>query len=280
MAEKIRVLLVDDEERFVRNMERILRNRGLEVGIAFDGLSAVETVRSGPAFDVVVLDIRMPGMDGIAALERIKHLAPATEVIMLTGHASISSGIEAMRLGAFDYLVKPCDPEDLLEKVREAFESECVKRHPVLWPRKHVSEIPLHPPVRLGPQEPLRSAFELLSRETGEAAVDEAYVIDAEDRLRGVVARRDLIREVEQAHPSLAITWPTLEEKASLIPDIPISAVMRPAPAEIAPEASLTEAGNRMILHNLRCLPVVRSGRTLGLIKLQDVFRYVEQESE
>ena len=124
MGEKIRVLLVDDEQRFVKNLTRILKGRGFDASQALNGREALDMVKKGASFDVVVLDVKMPGMDGIVTLEEIKKWAPDTEVIMLTGHATLSSGTEAMKKGAFDYIMKPCDIEELCEKIREAQEAE------------------------------------------------------------------------------------------------------------------------------------------------------------
>jgi two-component system, OmpR family, response regulator len=119
--EDIRVLLVDDEEDFRTTLAKRLLKRKLEVTEAESGRSAINLLKQGP-FDVVVLDVRMPGMDGIETLKQIKVINPQVEVIMLTGHASVESGIEGMRLGAFDYLMKPCDINDLINKIRDAYQ--------------------------------------------------------------------------------------------------------------------------------------------------------------
>ncbi len=119
--EDIRVLLVDDEDDFRTTLAKRLRKRQLEVAEADSGRSAVNLLRQG-TFDVVVLDVRMPGMDGIETLQHLKTINPLVEVIMLTGHASVESGIEGMRLGAFDYLMKPCDINDLINKIRDAYQ--------------------------------------------------------------------------------------------------------------------------------------------------------------
>ena len=120
MNEKIRLLIVDDEEQFTLNLASLLTFRGFQVSTALDGFEALKAVEAGKPFDVVVLDVKMPRMDGVTTLTRIKKLDPEIEVIMLTGHATVESAIDGMKLGAFDYLMKPCDMERLMEKVKEA----------------------------------------------------------------------------------------------------------------------------------------------------------------
>lgn len=117
------VLLVDDEERFRMTLAKMLRFQGLTVSEAATGEAALAELRSRP-FDVVVLDIRMPGMSGMEALKEIKRLAPLTEVIMLTGHASMDAALDIMRLGGFDYVLKPCPVEELQAKIESAFEKK------------------------------------------------------------------------------------------------------------------------------------------------------------
>ena len=114
------ILLVDDEVPFVEAMTRRLTRRELEVQTAFSGDEALEKLSAGGQTEVVILDVKMPGMDGIETLKRIKQTVPLVEVIMLTGHATVESAIEGMKLGAFDYLMKPCDMDTLIEKVSQA----------------------------------------------------------------------------------------------------------------------------------------------------------------
>ncbi len=118
---KIRVLIVDDEEKFVDYLSKRLLNRDYLVGTALSGEEAVEILKE-ERYDVVILDVLMPGMDGIEALRTIKRIAPLTEVIMLTGHASVESGVEGMKLGAFDYLMKPCETDELVAKINKAYQ--------------------------------------------------------------------------------------------------------------------------------------------------------------
>jgi DNA-binding NtrC family response regulator len=114
------VLLVDDEVPFVETMTKRLAKRDLTVVSAHSGPEALTKIDQEDHVDVVILDVKMPGMDGLETLKEIKKGHPLIEVIMLTGHATIETGIEGMKLGAFDYLMKPCDIDMLLQKVQEA----------------------------------------------------------------------------------------------------------------------------------------------------------------
>jgi DNA-binding response OmpR family regulator len=113
---KVRVLLVDDEKEFVEALSERLTVRGYDVTTSLSGEDAVESVTHFN-FDAVILDVSMPGMSGVEALRQIKRIKPLTEVIMLTGHATVDTAIEGMKLGALDYLIKPCETEDLLAKI-------------------------------------------------------------------------------------------------------------------------------------------------------------------
>jgi len=115
-----KVMLVDDEVPFVETMTKRLKKRDVEVYSAFSGMEALDALADNPGVEVVILDVKMPGMDGIDTLKEIKRLYPLAEVVMLTGHATVESAIEGMKLGAFDYLMKPCDMDVLLAKVQEA----------------------------------------------------------------------------------------------------------------------------------------------------------------
>ncbi len=114
------VMVVDDEVPFVETITKRLEKRGLKVISAYGGQEALETLDTNRNVDVVILDVKMPGMDGIETLREIKQQHPLVEVVMLTGHATVETAIMGMRLGAFDYLMKPCEMEQLLVKVQEA----------------------------------------------------------------------------------------------------------------------------------------------------------------
>ena len=118
-----RILLVDDERVFVDNMTRLLNNRGYRVTGVNSGGDAIESLQN-ERFDVVVLDLKMPGMDGITTLKEIKKLGLFTETLILTGHGSIDTAMEAIKLGAYDYLTKPCEIEELVIKIEGAWEKK------------------------------------------------------------------------------------------------------------------------------------------------------------
>lgn len=120
------ILLVDDEVAFANNLLKLLSKRGYDVVVEYNGADAVKRVGE-KEFDVIILDMKMPGMDGNATLKEIKKKAPLVEVVILTGHGSIESGIEGMQLGAFDFLMKPVRIDDLQEKVSEAYRRKLVQ---------------------------------------------------------------------------------------------------------------------------------------------------------
>jgi DNA-binding NtrC family response regulator len=126
MPETPIVLFVDDEEDYLNTLLKRMRKRHVDAAGAGSGEEALAHLASRPA-DVVVLDVRMPGMDGIETLRQIKELAPLTEVIMLTGHASLEVAREGMEIGAFDYLMKPVDIDELLYKLEDAYKKKTIQ---------------------------------------------------------------------------------------------------------------------------------------------------------
>jgi len=118
---KKRILLVDDERDFVEALAERLRNRDFDVTTAFTGEEALERLKEYN-FDVAIVDVKMPGLDGIETLKGIKKLKPLTEVLMLTGHGTVETAIEGMKHGAYDFLMKPCEMDTLLEKIGDAYE--------------------------------------------------------------------------------------------------------------------------------------------------------------
>ena len=119
--EDFRVLIVDDEPDFLETVLKRLKRRKIDAAGVSSGKEALDLLERQP-FDVVILDVRMPGMDGIETLKEMKKRRPLMEVIMLTGHASVEAGMQGMQLGAFDFVMKPADIDELLEKIRQAHE--------------------------------------------------------------------------------------------------------------------------------------------------------------
>jgi DNA-binding NtrC family response regulator len=117
---EMKIMLVDDEERFLSTTKKLLERKGLQVSTAASGSEALEKLTT-ENIHVVILDVKMPGMDGIATLKAVKARHPLVEVIMLTGHATVESAVDGLKSGATDYLMKPTDIDELVKKAEEAF---------------------------------------------------------------------------------------------------------------------------------------------------------------
>jgi DNA-binding NtrC family response regulator len=129
-VEKCRVLLVDDEKEFLEVLIRRLSKRQVKVDGVYSGEEALQYLQVRP-IDVAVLDVKMPGMDGITLLREIKKFNPLIEVIMLTGHASLEVALEGMRFGAFDYLMKPAEIDELLYKIEDAHRAKTIQEEKI-----------------------------------------------------------------------------------------------------------------------------------------------------
>jgi two-component system, OmpR family, response regulator len=121
-----RVLVVDDEEEFVETIVKRLKDRGLTAAGVTSGTQALDLMQAQD-FDVVILDVKMPGMDGIETLREMKKRKPLTEVIMLTGHGSVESGIQGLQLGAYNYVMKPVPLDELLAQMTQAYERKLIE---------------------------------------------------------------------------------------------------------------------------------------------------------
>ena len=128
-VEPVHILMVDDEEDFLRIMQKRLSIRSFQVSTAADGHSALATVRrcvtgsDNERIDAIILDVLMPGMDGLETLQQIKTIAPKIPVIMLSGHVAMDVALEGLNLGAYDYVLKPVDIDKLTAKVNAAIRS-------------------------------------------------------------------------------------------------------------------------------------------------------------
>ena len=118
-----RILIVDDEEDFVNALAERLTIREYNVATSYSGQDALDKIKEHN-YDIVILDVKMPGTNGIDVLKEIKTIKPLTEVIMLTGNATVETAIEGMKLGAYDYLMKPCEADDLTQKLNNAYKKK------------------------------------------------------------------------------------------------------------------------------------------------------------
>ena len=137
----IQLLLVDDEKAFLDTLTKRLKKRELNVCSVNSGKDALVELKDNTAIEVVVLDVKMPGLDGIQTLIEIKKEFPLVEVIMLTGHATVETAIDGMKLGAFDYMMKPCDIEVLVTKVNDAAVKKRIHEEKIMEARiKEITE--------------------------------------------------------------------------------------------------------------------------------------------
>lgn len=280
MSVKIRVLLVDDEERFVTNLARIMTSRGFEVTTAGDGLEAVEKYGREGGMDVVVMDVNMPLLDGFEALKRIKCLDPEAEVIMLTGNASREDGTRAILLGAFDYLAKPCPVEELIEKIAQAREVERIREEPVLWPGNRVRAVLDTEFLELPPDAATAKGLSLLACATGRDDAPTLFITDGRNVLLGCLTRRDLVREAWKGHPGKEVTWEELLRSPDRLPDTSLKRIMRTDIMTADPEEGLPEVAHAMMAHNLMTMPVIEEGRMIGQVHLKDILTYIERRTE
>lgn len=296
MSKKIRVLMVDDEKQFRATTEKILNRKGFDTVLAASGEEAIDKLAAKP--DVVILDIKMPGMDGHEALREIKKRAPDLPVIMLTGHGARPSAEESLKTGAFDYLVKPCDVDLLVAKIKDA----C---HPAIEVNR-VRErtvadvmIPISEYTTLGYDHTVREAVVELQRsfhskvstsrlmETGHRSV---LVLGGTGEVVGILAISDLLEAVMPGYlsapkPSTAdsmqyspMFWSGLFTKSVLeVGGKQVRDIMSGAPPAIDAGANLMEAAFMMIENEARRLTVVEKAKVVGVIREQDLFFEIDR---
>lgn len=128
--EQLKILLVDDEERLLSTTKKLFEKIGIQALTAASGKEALEVLTNNEVH-VIFLDLKMPGMDGMETLQRIKKDYPLSEVIILTGHATMETAVEGLKLGALDYLIKPVSMKDFLGKAEEAFEKVTLQKQKI-----------------------------------------------------------------------------------------------------------------------------------------------------
>jgi DNA-binding response OmpR family regulator len=296
MSKLIKVLMVDDEEQFRETTRKILNRRGFETIMAASGEEALEKLDDKP--DVVVLDVKMPGMDGHQVLKEIKKRMPLVPVIMLTGHGALPSAREALVQGAYDYLAKPCDIDLLASKIVDASHGGAAGDTAV---EKSVAAvmIPIEDYTTVRESDTVRSAVEALKAsfaskistsrlmETGHRSV---LVFNAAGELTGVLSIVDLLNGCMPAYlsaplPSMAdairyspMFWSGMFTRAvQELADKRVEALMQPAPDTVEADANLMEAAYVMLTNNARRLIVRRKGKVVGVIREQELFFEMER---
>ena len=296
MSDKIKVLMVDDEEQFRATTKKLLNRRGFETILAGSGEEAIDRLDENP--DIVILDIKMPGMDGHQALKEIKSRFPDLPVIMLTGHGTMPSAREALIEGAFDYLAKPCDIDVLSAKITDACQQ--MKAEGVDEEKRVMDVmIPIDDYTTMKGNQTIEAAILKLKEsfaskistsrimETGHRSI---LILDDKKNVQGILSIRDLLKGIMPAYlgaskPSMAdsiqyspMFWSgmfTSEVKALAKKEV--RDLMSPAPLTIDGESNLMEASYIMVKNRLRRLVVLQSGRVAGVIREQDLFFEIER---
>ncbi len=293
MAEKISVLMVDDEAKFRETTSKILRKRGFDAAMAGSGEEAVEMLKE-KARDVVVLDIRMPGMDGHEALAKMKEIRPDTQVIMLTGHGDVDSARGSLEKGAYDYLNKPCDIDLLTSKINQAYRAICFEEDKAQ--EKNAGDIMIHvedyttitgdKTIREAIQQLLNSFEGLIASgsimETGHRSI---LVFDSKGDLAGILSIQDLIEAVRPAYlrtsfPSTAgtirysnIFWSGLfTTQTKVMGDKRVEEVMSESPPSVDISTNLMELTDLMHQEQIRRVVVTRKGKVVGVVREQELF--------
>lgn len=296
MDHNIKVLMVDDEPQFRKTTEKLLKKRGFETVMAQDGNEAIEKVKENP--DVVVLDIKMPGMDGHLVLKEIKKLSPDLPVIMLTGHGDLESAKESLDEGAFDYLNKPCDINILANKI---YEADQYARRAAPPEEKTVKEvmIPIEEYTTIHGTQTVKEAIVKLKMsfilkvatnrimETGHRSI---LVLDKNDEVQGILSIIDLLNAMMPAY--LNSPKPTMADSIQFSPMfwkgmftksvkelvyVKVKDIMSMAPLKIEAESNLMEAAYLMVMNRVRRLVVMKSGKVVGVLREQDLFFEIER---
>ncbi len=308
------IMLVDDEVPFVETMTKRLATRNIQILKAFSAEEALETLKANQNLDVIVLDIKMPGMDGIEALRLIKSEYPLIEVIMLTGNATIQSAIDGMKLGAYDFLKKPCDIDELVSKVKEATEKKQLHEKKISDWRffKKVATlkelmIPLEEYATVSEDANILEAINAL--EDAQMAFDPkryrhraVIVLDKENRVVGRLSQHDIIQTLEP-------NYKKIKERKNGAPgqfgfsrkfiesvslqydkwDRPLQSLYKkaleqkvesfmhkPTKGEYIQESeSINETIHRLIIGKHHSLLVMNGPDIVGIVRLADVFELI-----
>jgi DNA-binding response OmpR family regulator len=292
MTKKTKVLMVDDEAQFRETTRKILEKKGFETLMAANGREALAQLDKHP--DVVVLDIRMPDMDGNETLEAIQKRSPGLPVIMLTGHGADKSAKRALVQGAFDYLSKPCDIDLLASRIMDASAHRDTtidrdgekKVEDVMIPLAEYTQLNENRTVAEGVAE-LKKSFtpQMHTSRIMETGHRSLLVFDASGNLKGILSIMDLLEGImpgylSAAKPSTAdslqyspMFWTGMfTREVRQLASTPVGDLMSPAPPSIDAQANLMEAAYAMVVNRCRRMVVLRDGQVAGVIREQDLF--------
>jgi len=308
-SQDIHILLVDDEESFRSSATTLFKKRGFDVATASSGTEAINVLKKGET-DVVILDVKMPGMDGNEALHTIKKLGQDIEVIMLTGYGSPDSALAGLREGAFAYLTKPCDLDLLTLKIREAFFkkrglSEKDRRIrdimiPVFsfssvredWSVAEAIEVILgHKTIVTATVEEEPIEVVIGNKTIITTTVDEGVhrcvlVRDKNNKVVGIVSFTDFLQGLESTCMKLLEEGPLTADSSpgtspgysniftKIVRDLgkkPIRELMLDTPPTVRADAPLLEATNRLLSLNVRRLLVMEGNEVIGVLREKDI---------
>jgi DNA-binding response OmpR family regulator len=308
------ILLVDDEVPFVEAMAKRLNKRNIQTITALSAEEGLETLKKHANLDVVVLDIKMPGMDGIAALKEIKRQSPLTEVIILSGQATVERAIAGMKLGAFDFLKKPCDLEELITGVEAATQKKQAHEQKIKAWKRFVKTstlkelmVPLAEYATISEEANILEA--VIALEKSQRKFDpqryrhrSVIVLNKEKRVVGKLSQHDIIQALEPKYKNskehqkvdldhFGFSWDSIEavsleynkwdgplqnlyKKAT---DQKVKAFMhQPTEGEyIHVSASVDETIHQLIVGQHHSLLVTDGPEILGIVRLTDVFEFI-----
>jgi CheY-like chemotaxis protein len=308
MSEKKRVLMVDDETRFRETTSRLLTKKGFETTIAASGEEALRILKQSPQ-DVVILDVKMEGMDGHTALSEIKKIAPDTQVIMLTGHGSPDSAKSSRQRDAFDYLTKPCDIDLLTMKINEAVAAKRrgvsrgaeKKARDIMLSIADYTTVSVDTTVREAVRK-LMASFQpaVSSSRIMDAGHRSLLIFNQQDKLVGILSTMDLIKGVRPAYlspqrPDMSASiqfsslfwggWDGLFSiQMEVLAEKTVGELMSDPPPTITGDTNLIQVADLMYKTRKRRLIVTEGEKVIGIVRERDLFfemaRIVLQEKD
>jgi len=308
-TKKMKILLVDDEADFRATAATLFRKRGYDVKTATSGKEAVEALKEGE-IDVVILDVKMPEMDGLEALYKMRRIQPNVEVIMLTGHGSPNSALTGLRGGAFAYITKPCDIDLLSLKIREAF----LKKKGLLKTERRIRDVMIpvtsfgsvrddwsvgesieiilgHKTIVTATVEEEPIEIVIGNRTIITTTVDEGVhrcvlVRDKDQKIIGIVSFTDFLQGLESTYLRVLAERPDFADSiggdarsfsnifTEMVRDVgkkSIRELILDTPPSIDANATLLEATNRLLSLNVRRLLVMEDKQVIGVIREKDI---------